>query len=214
MPDSPTTPPDAAPEPAAPQQQPETFTDPSAARAAYGGRGSLIVAGLTLALALYITVGLFTMDVPESSQPPGPKFYPLILAVVTYALCAILVINVIRKPEAPETVAIQIAADPTTVDADPESAAPAPTTREVAFRGDWKAVVIAVASFLVFTLILVPVGWIISAALMFGVMSWALGSKRPVLDLAIGLVVSSAVQVAFSMGLSLNLPAGVLGGIF
>lgn len=202
---------------AAAQQQPETFTEPSAARAAYGGRGSLIVAGLTLALALYITVGLFTMEVPESSQPPGPKFYPIILAVITYVLCAVLIVSVIRKPEAPETVAIQIASD-TDADAastdDDAKASSAPTTREVAFVGDWKAVVIAVVAFLVFALILVPVGWIISAALMFGVMSWALGSKRPVFDLALGLVVSSAVQVAFSMGLSLNLPAGVLGGIF
>lgn len=41
-----------------------------------------------------------------------------------------------------------------------------------------------------------------------------LGAKRPVFYLAFGLVVSSAIQVAFSMGLGLNLPAGVLVGLF
>lgn len=41
-----------------------------------------------------------------------------------------------------------------------------------------------------------------------------LGAKRPVFNLAAGLVVSSAIQVAFSFGLGLNLPTGVPGGLF
>lgn len=41
-----------------------------------------------------------------------------------------------------------------------------------------------------------------------------LGAKRPVFNLAAGLVVSSVIQVAFSFGLGLNLPTGVPGGLF
>lgn len=186
----------------------DVSTHPYVARAAYGGRGSLIAAGLTFALALYITVGLFTMDVADSAQAPGPKFYPAILAVISIVLCIVLTVQVIRKPEHAETIVVQVQND---TDVDTGSA---PATHEVAFKGDWKAVVIAVATFLGFALLLEPLGWIISAGAMFTIMAWSLGSKRLVFDIAVGLVVSSAVQVAFSMGLGLNLPSGILGGIF
>lgn len=45
------------------------------------GRSGLVVAALMLAFAVYLTIGIVTMEVPEGAQPPGPKFYPTILAI-------------------------------------------------------------------------------------------------------------------------------------
>jgi putative tricarboxylic transport membrane protein len=173
-------------------------------RAFWHGRGTLVIAALILALAVYLTIGLLTMDVPDSAQPPGPKFYPTILAIGAYLLAVLLAVDTLRRPE-PDAPVIDPHVDEETARATAAAAA-APV--------DPKAVGIAVAAFLAFSLVLEPLGWILSAALLFWVMSWALGAKRPLLGLGIGLVLSSAVQVAFSMGLGLTLPSGLLGGIF
>lgn len=168
------------------------------------GRGALVIASLIFALAVYLTVGILTMDVPDSAEAPGPKFYPTILAVGSYLLAVLLAIDTVRRPQSDTP---DIAPD-----ADEETAAA--TAAAAAAPTDAKAVAISVAAFLVFALILQPIGWLLSAAVLFWVMSMALGAQRRLLSLGIGLVLSSAVQVAFSMGLGLTLPAGILGGIF
>lgn len=168
------------------------------------GRGALILAALVLALAVYLTVGLLTMDVPGSAEAPGPKFYPTILAIGAYLLAALLVLDTLRHPEQ-ET-------PRTPVDTDEEEGATLTTTEATPM--DPRAVAVSVVSFLAFALVLQPLGWLLSAALLFWIMSWALGATKPVLGLGIGLVLSSAIQVAFSMGLGLTLPSGILGGLF
>jgi len=194
---------------AATLEKPPSSTDPAPTdRTAdrftfWHGRGALVIAALVLALAVYLTVGLFTMDVPDSAQPPGPKFYPTILTIGAYLLAALLTVDTLRRPEPGDPV-IDPHLDEETAQATAAAAAPL----------DPKAVGIAMAAFLAFSLVLEPLGWILSAALLFWVMSWALGAKRPLLSLSVGLILSSAVQVAFSMGLGLTLPSGLLGGIF
>lgn len=49
---------------------------------------------------------------------------------------------------------------------------------------------------------------------MFWGVSIGLGSRRYVFDAAIALLVSSAVQIAFSAGLGLTLPGGILAEVF
>lgn len=78
---------------------------------------------------------------------------------------------------------------------------------------DWRALGITLAAFVAFALLLQPLGWILSAALLFWLVSYALGSTRQLFDIGLAIVLSSAVQVAFSAGLGLNLPPGILGGL-
>ena len=66
---------------------------------------------------------------------------------------------------------------------------------------------------MVFVLLLKIVGWIICAAFLFWVVARALGSKRPVFDIGVSLLFSSAIQLAFNAGLGLPLPAGIIGGL-
>lgn len=167
------------------------------------GRGSLFVAAALALFTAYIIYGIITMDVPESAQAPGPKLYPTLLAVISSVLVIILVIDTLRNPSHEPVTRYNAPVGENVSDA----LIPVPET-------DKKSLAIGIVAFGVFAFLLEPLGWIIAAALLFCVITMTLGAKRLVFNLAVGLVVSSAIQVAFSMGLGLNLPAGILGGLF
>lgn len=161
------------------------------------GRSGLVLAGLVLAFGVYLTVGIVTMTVPASAESPGPTFFPTLLAVGCYVLAALLVVHYVRHPEAhSEADGVE------TVDDRPH--------RTVT---DWRTLGLVMAGFLAFALLLNPLGWILSAALMFWTIATAMGSRSRVKDIGIALVLSCAVQVAFSAGLGLHLPAGILDGV-
>jgi putative tricarboxylic transport membrane protein len=75
-------------------------------------------------------------------------------------------------------------------------------------------VIWSVAGFLVFALTIEVLGWILAAALLFWAVARGIGSRRPLFDISLALVLSSAIYLAFSVGLGLNLPSGILGGGF
>lgn len=95
----------------------------------------------------------------------------------------------------------------------PEQGAAAQT--EIAPVGiDWKTVAVTVGSLAAFIVVLQPVGWLISAAGLFWALSWAFGSRRPLLDIGVSIIASSIIQIAFGAGLGLSLPAGIMEGAF
>lgn len=169
----------------------------------FRGYGPLVMAAFVFVFALYVTYGIVTMDVPESAATPGPKFYPTILVVASYILVVLLVIDTIRKPSPGD--------EPRYVTPLGEYGGDARISPDTANR--WKLTA-SIIIFIAFILILEPIGWIISAAFLFSGFSIAMGQKNYVSAIAVGIIFSSAVQVAFSAGLGLNLPAGILGGIF
>ncbi|GER23907.1 hypothetical protein NCCP1664_24020 [Zafaria cholistanensis] len=155
------------------------------------GRSGLVVAGILAAIGAYLVVGIVIMDVPEGAKVPGPTFFPILIAIAVFVLAALLAVQTLRKPE------------------------PVPATEGNArFHTDWKSLGLVFGSFLAFALLLVPVGWLISAALLFWGVSRALGSRRPLFDVGLALVFSSCIQLAFGAGLGLNLPGGILEGIY
>ncbi|MFE0750306.1 tripartite tricarboxylate transporter TctB family protein [Gordonia sp. NPDC058843] len=183
----------AAAQPAAPL---DGDRRPERARGPLTGRSGLVVAGLMLALAVYLTVGIIGMEIPGSAATPGPAFFPVILAICSYAIAGLLTVQTLRHPDEP---------DPDIVP---------PETGQWRTQSDWRAMGLVLAGLIAFTVLLIPLGWILSAALLFWIVAYAMGSKRPGLDIAVSLVVSCAVQAFFSAGLGLNLPAGILGGLF
>jgi len=156
------------------------------------GRSGLVVPLLMAAFSTYLLIGILTMDVPEGTDFPGPTFFPGILMVAGYVLAALLVLHYLRSPEHPEELS------------------------ESTYRthSDWSAVIWSVAGFLVFALTIEFLGWILSAALLFWAVARGVGSRRPLFDISLALVLSSAIYLAFSAGLGLNLPSGILGGGF
>ncbi|WAE73757.1 tripartite tricarboxylate transporter TctB family protein [Streptomonospora nanhaiensis] len=164
------------------------------------GRSELLVAALVLGIAGFIAVQTAAIPVPTGTEPPGPRFFPTLVAVFMGAVGLALAVQVVLRPARPAQAA--------------EQAPGADAAEDAPVRIDWRCLGIVVATMTVFIAILQPVGWLLSAALLFFGIAYALGSRRLLFDAVLSLTFSSLIQLAFVAGLGLNLPAGILGGIF
>lgn len=158
------------------------------------GRAGLVMPALMAAIATYMLIGQFAMKVPESVDLPGPQFFPWIVIIALYVLAAVLAVDIIRKPQLPELA-------PATEPEDLE---------ERAWYTDWRALAWAVGGLVLFIALIVPIGWIISAALMFVMMAHAIGSRRWLMDVLVGFFLSSAIYLIFAVLLSVDLPSGLI----
>lgn len=168
------------------------WAEPETTTSWWSGRSGLVVPLLLIAFSTYLLIGTLTMEVPEGTDFPGPAFYPLILMVAGYVLAALLVLHYLRSPEHPAEL----------------------SARTWRTHSDWSAVLWSAGGFLVFALTLEILGWILAAALLFWAVARGFGSRRPLFDLSLALFMSSAIYLAFTVGLGLNLPSGILGGGF
>ncbi|GAB98210.1 putative tricarboxylic transport membrane protein [Kineosphaera limosa] len=156
------------------------------------GRSGLLLPLLMFAFSTYLTVGLLQLHVPEGTDFPGPRFFPGLVAAAGYVLAVLLLLHYLRTPEpvAPEW-----------------DGASYPTF------SDWPSVAWTVGGFILFAATLEFLGWILAGALLFGFVARGMGSRSPLFDASLALVLSSVVYLAFDVGLGLNLPSGLLGGI-
>lgn len=187
------------------------------------GRSELIVSVLVLGLAGFLTVGILTMSVPEGSGTPGPQFFPTIVAVLLYLLAGLLAVQVIRAPrtvDGDNTVGLSadLLQDLGDIDTTSEirvvRQSVKPATRRRIDATDWRTTGYVFGSLIGFVLILQPVGWLLAASALFWAVARALGSRRPVFDIGVAVIFASFIQLAFSAGLGLNLPSGILTGVF
>lgn len=192
----------------------------------YTGRSELIVAGGVLLLAVVLTIGTITMDVPEGVALPGPQFFPTLVAVFLYIVGISLTIEVLRGSRRPH-----VDDDPTEMSHEMlEDLGGLDETREIrvvapedvideqraenAAGIDWRTVGIVTAALAAFILVMPLAGWLLSSIALFWAISWAFGSKRPLFDIGVAAIFGSIVQLAFAAGLGLTLPAGILEGVF
>ncbi|NIJ04828.1 tripartite tricarboxylate transporter TctB family protein [Frigoribacterium faeni] len=174
-------------------------------------RTGLIVPALMLVIGIGLVLGTVAMEVPANTASPGPQVFPALVAALVIVLAVLLAVDVLRKPEADVVEVAQPAApgqpdDELVLDDEGEPQPLRPTSNHRALLGALLTVVVFIAA-------LTPLGWLLSGALLFWGVARALGSQRPVFDIVLSLAISSIVQLAFSAGLGLNLPPGVLGGI-
>lgn len=174
-----------------PEGERDEAVEAIAAPEAEGGLGELAVPGLLFAIAGYLIFGLSTMSIPETAKWPGPDFFPFIITVILLVVAVAMTVQITRahllrrqdgRPEEP-----------------------------FGPRTDWKAAAIVTGALLVFALTLVPLGWILAGTFLFWGVARGLGSRRPVFDVPVSLGMSSLIQLAFSAGLGLSLPPGILG---
>jgi putative tricarboxylic transport membrane protein len=174
-------------------------------------RTGLIVPALMLVIGIGLVVGTVTMDVPANTASPGPQVFPALVAALVIVLAVLLAVDVLRKPEADVVEVAQPAApgqpdDDLVLDDEGEPQPLRPTSNHRALLGALLTVVVFIAA-------LTPLGWLLSGARLLWGVARALGRQRPQFDIFLSLAISSIVQLAFSAGLGLNLPPGVLGGI-
>ncbi len=75
---------------------------------------------------------------------------------------------------------------------------------------DWRAVTIVAAALASQLFLLELFGWIICGTAVFTVSAMAFGSRRHVLNLLFGLMLTSVTYLVFDYGLDLDLPTGTL----
>jgi putative tricarboxylic transport membrane protein len=116
------------------------------------------------------------------------------------------------SPGAPTAVTGAVAVDDVTAAIDAADREKAGAPAAPAPRSDLRTLGLVLASTIGFVLVLEHLGWVLSAAALFWCVSRLLGSRRPILDIGIALLVSSVVQLIFGGLLGLSLPAFLSGG--
>lgn len=175
------------------------------------GRSGLVVPLILAAFSTYLLVGVFTMEVPDGTDPPGPAFFPTIVLVAGYAVAVLLALRILKTPEPAEPATF---GEHDQVSEEERRAAEEAAAVQYPTFTDWPCVAWAVGGFLAFAALLQFAGWILAAALLFWCVARAMDSRTPLRDLAVALTVSSIVYLAFGVALGLNLPSGLIGGGF
>jgi putative tricarboxylic transport membrane protein len=78
---------------------------------------------------------------------------------------------------------------------------------------DWRTVGLLALALLAYLLLIERAGFIIASATLFVMAAFAMGSRRPARDIAIGVILATVLYLVFNRGLGLSLPAGILEGI-
>ncbi|WP_439690517.1 tripartite tricarboxylate transporter TctB family protein [Curtobacterium sp. SP.BCp] len=203
----------------------------------------LTTPALFTAFAVYLVVGIVTMEVPAGTAFPGPAVFPGIVAAALLLLAALLVVRSVRQlrqvpasePAAGDTdpATAGVAAPTTAGTAAPAAAGTAataaapPSTADTAVaadaaaaapqravRVDWRSLAWVVVSFAAFALLLNVLGWIVGAGLLFLGVAKGLGAPGWLRPLVVGLTVAALSYIAFDMVLDLSLPSGIVGWRF
>jgi putative tricarboxylic transport membrane protein len=157
------------------------------------GRSEYGVALFLGALGLLLIVQALLL--PESRiarGPVGPATVPIVVGGLLVVVAGFLALDVFRggrgEPEGGEDV-------------------------ELTGSSDWRTVLMLAAAFVANALLIEPLGWPFSGAILFWGSAFALGSRHYVRDAVIALVLSFGSWYLFAFGLDVILPVGILEGI-
>ena len=155
-------------------------------------KGELGFAGLLLALGIFILVDTTTIEIPKAASNVGPRFVPYAVGALLTAAAAVVVINILRGDHA-----------------EPDEGELVDPTQPM----DYRRVSLLIASVIAFAVLLDPLGYVPATAFSFFGVAMTLGARHYA-RLAVGsLIVALAVYLAFTRGLGIYLPPGLLDGI-
>ena len=157
------------------------------------GRSEYGVALFLGALGLLVIVQALLL--PESRiarGPVGPATVPIVVGSMLVIVAAFLARDIFRggrgEPEGGEDV-------------------------ELTGSSDWRTVLMLAAAFVANALLIEPLGWPFSGAILFFGSAFALGSRHYIRDAVIALALSFGSWYLFAFGLNVILPVGILKGI-
>jgi len=183
------------------------------------GMAELVVPAILVAIAVFLIIGTANMVQPPSVQRPGPTFFPSIIIALLLVMAALSTVQTLRTVRARRAGLLQdeqeahLDADGDPIEEIPPDPPPGREPWPAGAVTDWRAVLTVLGSLVAFMVLLRPVGWIVAAAVLFWGVAYALGSRRPIFDVSVALVMSSLIQLTFGYLLGLNLPAGFLAGV-
>ena len=145
--------------------------------------------------ALGVLVIVQALLLPESRiarGPVGPGAIPIVVGTLLVIVAGFLALDVWRggrgEPEGGEDI-------------------------ELSGNADWKTIALLAAAFVSNALLIEPLGWPISGAILFFGSAFALGSRHYVRDAIIAVVLGVGSWYLFVLGLGISLPVGILRGI-
>jgi putative tricarboxylic transport membrane protein len=143
-----------------------------------------------LALGLFVLAGSFSIGLGAGYDRIGPRFFPYLIAAGALFSGALLLKEALGrgKPSRP------------------------PGDSRASRAGGSVAVTLGLA-LASGVLLLERAGFVLTAALLFWLVARAFASGSPLRDAAVGLALSVASYLAFTRGLGLALPGGLLGGL-
>ncbi|PWD51864.1 tripartite tricarboxylate transporter TctB family protein [Serinibacter arcticus] len=162
--------------------------------------GALIIPVVLLAVGITLVTGILTMDEAGDGGLFGPKAFPWLIAALCLVVATLMTVQVLLPSTPPPTADPGDEADEI-LDGDPDL--PEGT--------NWRGVAIVVGGILLFILLLQPVGWLISATLLFAVVAVGMGARNHLVSLGAGLGLAAAIQLVFGGLLGIHIPPGILG---
>jgi putative tricarboxylic transport membrane protein len=144
--------------------------------------GEAMLGGVVLALGLFILAETARLEVAPTYAAIGPKLFPNLVAAGLIVIGALVLREAFFGHVA----------------------------HERGFELDWGAPALISAGLVAQMLLVERIGWIPATAILFVAVARAFLSRRPVLDAAIGLALTSLAFVVFNWGLGLSLPTGSL----
>jgi len=152
--------------------------------------GELAFAGSLLILGLVVLYDTSKMLVPPGSGTVGPQIFPYLVSGFVIFISLGLFVQIFRGnlgvPEGTEF-------------------------GEVVEKTDFKSLAMVAGSMLTYPLLIERAGFIIATTVVFFGVAFAYGAKNLLKNLVISIIFSFIVYFAFSKGLNVSLPAGVLG---
>ena len=166
---------------------------PSAAPAAdqhrHRSRRWLVTAGAAVALwGAFALWKAFEIRQPTAFRPMGPRVFPVVISISLIVLGALLVIETLRG-------------------ADPAVEEHVAAERESA---DHKQAAFVVALLLAYAWTFERIGYVLATALFFPSVARVLGSRQPLRDAVVAVIIAVIAFKVFTDLLSIDLPAGWL----
>jgi putative tricarboxylic transport membrane protein len=145
--------------------------------------GEAVLAAFVLVLGVFIAVETAMLRTGPGYSAIGPKLFPWLVAA------GLLLVGVALLYEARAGA----------------------VAHPVGFDLDLPPALAVTAGLVLQMMLMTTAGFVIASAVLFVAVTYAFGSRRLALNAAVGLVLSTATYIAFTRGLGLVLPAGVLG---
>ena len=167
---------------------PPPAAGPSGLRDALRGRSELGVCALLLVVGALVLTDALTMKTDFSQRGPvGPATVPVVVGAALLVVAGLLAVDVLRGGRG------EVEGG--------EEAGPASVA-------EWRVVLLLVGVFLANALLVEPLGFPVSGALLFWGSAYALGSRDPVRDPLVAAGLSVVTFLVFNNALGVPLPGG------
>ena len=152
----------------------------------WSGPAQWVIPALLVVIGATGLWGAFGIEAPPNATRPGPGAFPGAIGALLLVVAVCMTVVNLRGARTGRTVGNTLA---------------------------WfesRPVVIILAGMVVHVALLETVGWLLTGALLFWTVAYAFGARAYLRDAVVALSMSAAVQIAFSLGLGLRLPGGLL----